>query len=116
MSKLNKIVSPGTISQNTYDGDAKAQRNSESGLSWTPVGAINAAVRVGKSTSIMIYNSAGAVGFVKFGAQAVVAPTTAANGIPILPNSIMIISSGQSDWIIGSAATLFAYSAELENA
>ena len=114
MAKQLKSLDPGKISQKSFSIQAEVQKNSESGLSWKPLGAASAAVRVGAKTPVMCFNSAGAVAFVAFGDQTIAAPTTGANGMPVLANSSSVYNSGDSEWIRASAGTVFVYTADPE--
>jgi hypothetical protein len=112
--KLTKLNDVAKIPQTTYSADAQVQRNSESGLSWLPVGPTNTKYKVGQSIPVLLYNSTGTVVFIKFGndADCNTAPTAAANGIPVLPNSTIVYNSGSNDWMVSNSSGLFAYLAD----
>lgn len=106
-----KIVDPAKIAQQTFSAEAKVQRNSEAGLSWTAVGALDAAKQVGTNVSVLVYNSDTAVHYVKFGASNVTAPTNATNGIPVPPGLTAVYSSGPNTHVISDSALVFGYKA-----
>lgn len=112
--KYQKVSDPGRIGQKSFSLIAEVQKNSDAGLSWTPLGEASAAIRVGKKTPIMLFNSTGVIGYVAFGDSAMAAPTAPANGIPVLPNSIIILNSGENEFVRASVNTIFAYTADPE--
>ena len=74
------------------------------------LGALNAAKGAEQGDLIAVYNNSGAVSFVKTGTtSAVTAPVGAADGVPVPPNSYIIIAMGEDNYIIASAATTFGY-------
>jgi hypothetical protein len=112
-ARIKQVYDPGAARQAVYSDEAQSERSSEAGLNWKPKGAIGTRVRVEKAMPVMLYNSAAAVAFVKFGDQSVTAAADAASGIPVLPNSILVVNSGLDEYVIASAATVFAYIPEL---
>lgn len=110
--KINKITDLGTILQAIFADLAGTIRMAESGLDLTPVGSITAEVRVNRNTPVLVYNSTGADLFVAFGVQGLSAPADAAAGVPVLANQTAMLNSGDSIWIRGSAAGLFAYTGD----
>lgn len=114
MAKKAKSVDPARIGLTSYDVSAQVQKNSDAGLSWKPLGAASAAVRVGPHTPVMVFNTSGSTGFVAFGAAGMSAPSAATNGMPVLNNSIAIFNSGESEYVRASAANIFVYTADPE--
>lgn len=109
--KLLKVTDPGRIAQMTYAEDEQTHNTSETGLAWTPVGAISTAVKVQEATSVMIYNDGASTAYFRFGPAAITAPVGAADGIPCPAKQTIIVNSGTKEYVIGTAATLFAYTA-----
>jgi hypothetical protein len=103
---------PASIDQFSYHPDARVRKNSDAGLPWAPVGAIDSAVKVGANTPVRVYNGNAAVQFVIFGDASVAAPTGAADGIPVKAGESVVFNSGLNAYVRGSVATLFAYTAE----
>jgi hypothetical protein len=112
--KLTKLNDIAKIPQTTYSTDAQVHRNSESGLSFAPIGAVATKTKIGQSLPVMFYNSTGTVAFIKFGDSTVAGPFTAADSLPVFPNSTAIYNSGASDWVIASTATVFVYLADYD--
>lgn len=110
--KIRRIVDIGTVIQAIYADSAGVIRIAQAGLDLAPIGALDAAVRVGENTPVLVFNSAGAVAFVTFGDQSVAAPGTAANGIPIPAGQTVMLNSGAKAWIRASASTVFGYAAD----
>lgn len=106
---ITRIADPGTVIQSVFADLAAAIRMAESGLDLTAVGALNAAVRIGMNTPILVYNSDSSVHYIKFGVQAVTAPTNASNGIPVLANSTIMLNSGAQAWVRSDSALVFGY-------
>lgn len=111
---VTSITNQGTVIQAIFADAAAVLRVAQAGLDWHPLGSITSAVRCGSNTPVMVYNSTGGVLYVAFGAQAMSAPTTAANGIPIAGGEKFVLSSGVNAWVMGSGAGLFAYNADLD--
>jgi hypothetical protein len=111
--KVTSVTNLGTMQQAVFADAAAVIRVAESGLDWHPLGSITTAVLCQPNTPVLIYNSTGTVLFVAFGSQTVAAPTSAANGLPVPANSTVVYNSGVNSWVIGSAAGLFAYNADL---
>lgn len=108
---MKKPVAASTIPQNLYTPDINAQRRAESGQYWTPLGALNTAVNVGAKYSVMVFNSGGAVHYVKTGDGSVTAPTNAGNGIPIPAGATFILNMGPDSYIIADNAAVYGYKA-----
>lgn len=109
---INNLKDVGRIPQLSYSADAQAIRNANAGLSWSPIGALSTAVKVGQATPVMLYNNSSSVAYVTFGTSTVVAGTTPATAIPLLPNSTTVFSTGPNDYVIASASTVFGYVAD----
>ncbi len=107
--KLTKVTDPARIAQMTYSEDEQVNNQAESGLAWSPIGAIGTAKKVDEATPVMLFNGGGAVAFVKFGDSAMTAPVTAADGIPVPAGETLIVNSGKNEYVRASAATVFAY-------
>lgn len=107
--RIKTITSPPQIFQSIFGDKASVVRIAEAGLDWTPKGAANNAVRVDKGTPVLCYNGGAGVAFVAFGAQGMSAPSTAANGIPVLAGQTFVLNSGDSEWVRASSASLFVY-------
>ena len=114
MKKNRSIVDPGKMAQKTFSIAAEVQKNADAGLFWIPLGAANNAVRVGAKTPVMCFNSTASIAYVTFGDATVAAPAAPATAIPILPNSLIILNSGDNEWVRASAATVFVYSGDAE--
>lgn len=112
--KLTKLTDVWKIIQAAFSDDAQVERASESGLSWQPMGAAANAVKVGSSTPVMVFNSAGSIAYVAFGAAAMAAPSAPANGIPVPAGATIIVNSGDNEYVRASAATVFVYASEPE--
>lgn len=112
--KKNKSVDPARIGLTSYDATAHVQKNSDAGLCWKPLGAATAAVRVGKHTPVMIFNDSGGTKFVAFGTSSLLAPTGAANGLPVMHHEPVVFNSGDSEYIIASGASVYVYTADPE--
>lgn len=106
-----QIVPPSTQVQETYSAEAKAQRQAEAGLYWTPMGALNAAKRGEQGQSIMVFNTDTSVHYVRTGAAAVAAPTGGTDGIPVMAESFLIISLGPDEFLRSDSALVFGYKA-----
>lgn len=111
--KVNQVTNMGTLMQAIFADLAAVIRVAQAGLDWNPLGDCTAAVQCGRNMPVMLYNSTGAVLYVKFGAQNVTAPTTAANGIPIAAGEKFVASSGVNSWVIASAVGIFAYNCDI---
>lgn len=111
--KITSITNLGTMQQAAFADAAAVIRVAQAGLDWNPLGSITTAVQCQPNTPVMIYNSTAGVLYVAFGSQTVGAPTTAANGIPVLANSLTVLNSGANAWVIASATGAFAYNADL---
>lgn len=107
--RIKKITNPQQIFQSVYGDSSSVIRMAEGGLDWTPKGAAGTAVRVDKGTPILCYNGGAGVAFVAFGAQGMSAPSSAANGIPVLAGQTFILNSGDNEWVRASSASLFVY-------
>jgi len=112
MKKNTRIVDPGKREQLLFAGDSCTQRNTEAGLDLKPIGALNAAKKVGQSCPVLVFNSSNVVAYISFGDASVTAPTGAANGIPVLPNEKFIVNSGKATHIIASNANVFGYTGD----
>jgi hypothetical protein len=107
--KITKITDIGTIWQASFDDEIGAIRIIPVQASLAPLGSVASAVRVGREASVTFFQSSGSTMFVKFGAAGVVAPTTAADGLPV-PSGVMVTYySGSNTYVIGSGA-VYAYS------
>lgn len=106
-----KITDPAKIIQLVFDDESNVNKIAESGMSLQPIGALGSPVRVGQTRPVLVYNSGASVAFVKFGQQGITAPAGAADGIPVLPNSLFVLNSGSNDWVIASSAAVFGYAA-----
>jgi len=113
--KYQKVSDPAKIGQKSFSDIAEVQKNSDAGLSWTPLGDAATAKRVGKKTPVMVFNSTGSIGYVSFGAAAVASPAAPASSLPVLPNSVIVFNSGENEYVRTSAATLFVYTADPES-
>jgi hypothetical protein len=111
--KITSITNVGTLIQAVFADLAAAIRVAQVGLDFTPKGALTNAVRVGENQAVMIFNSAGAVGYVSFGSQSMGAPTGPTDGIPVAAGEKIVLSSGSNAWVRGSAATIFGYVGDL---
>jgi hypothetical protein len=110
-----KPVGHDQYARQTYSADACSVRQGDAGLYWKPMAAnISTAQKLPDiHCSCRIYNSDAAVQYVAFGAdETIAAPTSSLNGIPVLPGTIVVLSSGPNRWIRGSAATLFCHTAQ----
>jgi hypothetical protein len=114
MAKRNRLTDPAKIQQKGFNDQAQVMKNSDGGLSWKPLGAAGTRIRVGQATPIMLYNSTATDAFVKFGDNTVTAPAGAADGIPVLASSTVVHNSGEHSYVIASAGTVFAYTADPE--
>lgn len=114
MAKNLKALDPARIGIKSFSNLAEVNKNSDAGLSWTPLGAANAAIRVGPKTPVMCFNNTGAVVFVSFGDQIMAAPSAPANGMPVPANSFVVYNSGDQTWVRASSANCFVYSADPE--
>jgi hypothetical protein len=93
---------------NQYAGAAKIM-GPVFGVVQKLLGALNAGVQVDQGSLVAVYNNSASTAFVITGLTLPAAPSTGANGIPIPPNSYLIIPMGQTNFIISSAATCFGY-------
>lgn len=107
-----RLTDSGTVIQAIFADLASVIRTAESGLDLQPVGSITAQVRVDQNRPVLVYNSTAGALFVAFGDDGVTAPTSASDGIPVLPNSTAMLNSGDKIWVRGSAAGLFAYTGD----
>lgn len=114
MAKKTKSVDPARIGLTSYDVAAQVQKNSDAGLSWKPLGLATAAVRVGQHTPVMIFNSSGSTRFMAFGSASVAAPAGPADGIPALNNAVIVLNSGESEYVIASGGSVYVYTADPE--
>jgi hypothetical protein len=110
--KTPRAIGPGTAQSRMFDPLAYVNRVSNAGLSWSPLGAAGSAVLVGAITPVMVFSATAA--FVAFGNDSVAAPTSAANGLPVPANTPVFYNSGPNTHVIGSASSVFIYSADLE--
>lgn len=106
---MKRILDPAKIFQNLYSDASKVQRTASAGLAIKPMGELSGAKRVGKSATIMVYNSDGATLYISFGSQSVTAPTGPGNGIPLEKGEKMFLNSGDDEWIIASSDKAFGY-------
>lgn len=111
--KITSLTDLGTMQQGVFADAATVIRVAQAGLDWNPLGDCSTAKQCQPNTPVMIYNSTGATVFVAFGAQAMGAPTTAANGIPVLAGEKFVANSGVNSWVRASAALVFAYNADI---
>jgi len=114
MKQYNKVTNPATIAQLTFQDSASVQKNSESGLEWSPLGAIGAAIKVGEGIPVLVFNSGGTVAYVAFGDYNMAAPTGPTDGVPVFPNEKFVVNSGAKTWVRASAAAVFGYVGEKE--
>jgi hypothetical protein len=111
--KKSRIVNPSEIGQNVYSDKAASQRNSDVGLCLAPLGQVSATKRIASDerkafAAVVFYNNTAAPIYVAFGDKDLVAPTTAANGFPILAGEKAVLNSGSSTHVAASAP-IFAY-------
>jgi hypothetical protein len=111
--KINQVTPMGTMQQAAFADLAAVLRVAQAGLDWHPLGDVANATSCLPNTPVMVYNSTGATIFVAFGAQAMGAPTTASNGIPIAAGEKFVCNSGANSFVRASGAGLFAYNADL---
>ncbi len=114
MAKKNKSIDPAKIGISSYDARAQVQKNSDAGLSWKPLGSISTAVRVGKSTPVMVFNNSGSVNLVAFGDASVAAPTDPSNGLPVNEYERVVFNSGENEYIRSNSALVFVYTSDPE--
>lgn len=114
MKQYNKVTNPATIAQLTFQDSASVQKQAESGLDWSPLGPLGAAVKVGEGIPVLVFNSGATVGYVAFGDYNMAAPTGPTDGIPVLPNEKFILNSGAKTWIRASLPAIFGYGGEKE--
>lgn len=107
-----RLTDLGTVIQSIFADIASVVRVAESGIDLAPVGTITAQVRVDENTPVLVYNSTAGVLFVAFGDDGMSAPTAATDGIPVQATSTLMLNSGSSRWIRGSAAGMFAYTGD----
>jgi hypothetical protein len=108
-------VGLGQIGQQIHDVQSGNRKTGDAGLAWTPIGDVGTAVKVGYRTPVRLYNSTGAVIFVSFGLYGMAAPSTAANGMPVLAGSMIVYNSGYNNYVRSSGAGLFGYTGDPEN-
>jgi len=109
-----RLTDMGTVIQTIFADLASTIRVAESGLDLQPVGALGTTQkRVNQNTPVLVYNPTAGDLFVAFGDDGVSAPTSAANGIPVLKDgTTVMLNSGDKIWIRGSATGLFAYTGD----
>lgn len=112
--KVTKLSDIGKIPQAIYSPDAQVQRNSDSGLSWTPIGAVGSEVKINKSIPVLFYNSGGTVAYVAFGSNGSVTVTGPTDGMPVLPNQTAVYNSGPFEWVKASSGSVYAYVADYD--
>lgn len=75
-----------------------------------PLGAANVVLRVELGSLVALYNNSASTAFAKIGDPVgLTAPSGGADGICLRPNDYTILSVGEYNGIIASAATVFAY-------
>jgi len=106
-----KITGPNSIQQAEHVDTADAKRVVDGGISielntdGTPkvFSDISTATFIGTKKQVLVTNSTGAVVFVATGDASVGVPT-AADGIPVLPGSQLVIATVDDEYIRASAA------------
>jgi hypothetical protein len=121
-----RVVSPGDADVFTYSGPAGARKSTEVGRKLIPIPTpaaspawttnIATAVAIQPGKNIAVYNNANAMGSITFGSAGTVASLAAgavdANGnvgLPCPPNSWSYFASGESNFMISSAATMLVF-------
>jgi len=111
----NTPVSPSKQEQLSWNDNSKSRRVCEVGHDFFSTGSILGAIDSRKAVpqhrSIMVFNSSAAVKYIAFG-DVTVTVSGATDGIPILAGQYVILSSGDNTYVIGSAATVYAYVAK----
>lgn len=113
MKKIRKITDIGTVIQAIFAEEPGAIRVAESGLEWSPIGSLATAKRVGVTSPIRIFNSSGAIAYVAFGDEAMLAPTGPTDGIPVPGGAVVVLNSGAKNWVRSSAGTVYGYQGDL---
>jgi hypothetical protein len=109
MATFKRILDPGKIAQNIYSDASQTQRTANAGLAIKPIGELSAAKRVGKASTIMVYNSGNSVAYVAFGDQSVSSPANPSSGIPVLAGEKAYLNSGDDAWIRSSSNSVYGY-------
>lgn len=109
----------GTIDQGSaisigFNQYAGAHKQLPTGAMLNIMGTLAADIDVGYGESVWVYNNSGTVAYISFYSPTnpKVAPTDLANGIPVPPNSYLVVGSGTNNIITGSAASLGVYVAQ----
>lgn len=93
-----------------HDLFVNAQRGSEVGHIISRIhGEASSAIKIGPGKQLRIWNSDTAVHYVVFGDASVGAPTGATDGIPIPPESYILLGTGEDTHVIADSATVFVY-------
>ena len=101
---FKKNSNPGVIQQKMFNDASGSQKNIDGGIVADLIFAsVATATLIGANKDCFLTNTSGAVVYVKFGDGSVSIPT-AADGIPILPNSRLTVGSGINEYIRSSAA------------
>lgn len=106
-----RITGPARIAQNVYSDASQVQRTANAGLAIKPMGELSAAKRVGKAATIVVYNSGNHTAYVGFGDQSISAPSTPADGIPVLAGEKVSLNSGDDEWVRASSNSIYGYNA-----
>lgn len=114
MKKLNgRMTDKGKRGQLMFADEASVSRTGDAGMDWKPIGALVPAQNVGTGCPVLVYNSGASVAFVACGkTETVTAPTSAANGVPVLAGQTLVLNSGENSWIISSSASVFGYTGD----
>lgn len=105
------ITDLGQIERRVYNPESESRLVSQAGLQMDPQGALAAtATRVPAHEPIVIYNPSNAVVYIAFGdAASLAAPTTAANGFPVLKDEKVVLNPGKHCFMRASAVGCFWY-------
>jgi len=109
MKKITRITDPGTIAQARFADEAGVDRVALGGIDLLPIGALGTAVKVEQGSPVLVFNSAGSIAYVSFGAYNMAAPAGPTDGIPIAAGEKYMLNSGSNAWIRASAATVYGY-------
>ena len=105
-------VGPAKQEQLSWNPVSNARRVTEMGLDffWSGgiLGAIDTAQAVPSYSTVMIFNSSVLVQYIAFG-DATVTVSGPTDGIPILAGQYVVLNSGNNTYVVGSAATVYAY-------
>jgi len=114
----NEATGPGNQIQLRFNEDAVSDKVSETGFNFFYdggkglLGALNVARQVEKFRPILVYNTDAVVHYVALSENSgMAAPATGADGVPIMPNTFLILSSGENTYIRSDGALVFGYMA-----